>query len=315
MSTVTWNATEAKEKMSKGTFAARAVRTSVYDNNNEIFAVDGYTTSEGVTYTFDEAEKQAMLDATIVYDKPFSVAEVPTLAEGITKKETQNIGCIEKAEMLIKNGYNPAVLNLADAYAACGGYHKGSNAQEESLCRQSTLSQSLYQYYKAQQAEAVSVPFRKAAYPMDMRNGGIYSPRVKVFRNGPITGYELIPQPWEMSVISVAALDFNAKHGKNRDLMTPNGGFKKEGEEILKEKIRTIYRIGLANGHDSLVLGAFGCGAFNLDPECVAFFFRQILTEDEFRNKYRLISFAILEGQGKGTGKNGKFAPFYRLFC
>ena len=49
-------------------------------------------------------------------------------------------------------------------------------------------------------------------------------------------------------------------------------------------KIRTIFRIGIENGHDALVLGAFGCGAYKLLPIEVAPLFRRVMEESEFKN-------------------------------
>ena len=48
------------------------------------------------------------------------------------------------------------------------------------------------------------------------------------------------------------------------------GYLTREGLEIQKNKIRTTYRIALENGHDSMILGAFGCGVFHLIPEEVS---------------------------------------------
>ncbi len=209
----------------------------------------------------------------------------------------------------------PAVLNLADAYSACGMLTKGSKAQEESLCRASTLSRSLYQYFDKKSAELVNVRFVESAYPMDIRNGGIYSPEVTVFRQAN-DWFRLLDEPFKVGVISVAALDFNEKHGKNLEYKSLGGGFTPEGLEIMKEKVRTIYKIGLDNGHDSLVLGAFGCGAFNLNPSTVAGIFCDILEDDEFRNMYKAVYFAILErpSTSEPTGAVGKFASFYKYF-
>ncbi|MBQ2132987.1 MAG: hypothetical protein II202_02750, partial [Bacteroidales bacterium] len=75
-------------------------------------------------------------------------------------------------------------------------------------------------------------------------------------------------------------------------------------------KIRTIFRIGMDNGHDSLVAGAFGCGAFRLPCDKVSQLFKEIMEEEEFRNKFRKITFAIIHNDGE----DGKYAPFYRLF-
>jgi uncharacterized protein (TIGR02452 family) len=76
-------------------------------------------------------------------------------------------------------------------------------------------------------------------------------------------------------------------------------------------------RIALDNHHDSLVLGAFGCGVFNLKPIQVAGLFNEVLNEVEFKNNFKKITFSILERKGKNgmpTGSLGKFKPFYDLF-
>ena len=72
--------------------------------------------------------------------------------------------------------------------------------------------------------------------------------------------------------------------------------------------------IGIENGNDSLVLGAFGCGAYKLPPEEVAPLFHKVMEEPEFKNKFKCIVFAILEKPRKPHGLDGKYAPFYREF-
>lgn len=312
MKNVQWDVQAAREKAAKGSLAAKAVRKDVYTNNCEIFAAGGYISAGGREVVLDAAERDKMLDGTVVYSAPFSVADVPA-GEAVPRKEVRNEECLAMAKRLKDNGYNPAVLNLADLVLACGLYDKGSNAQEESLCRQTTLSQNLYQHYDARHAAAVSVPFRSKGYPMDERNGGIYAP-VKVIRSGAPSGYALLDEPWQVGIISVAGLDFGKKMGRDMHYATVNHGYTDEGREVMREKIRTIYRIALRHGHDALVLGALGCGAFDNRPEIVAFLFRQILAEEEFRKKFRYVGFAILEGKGPQTGPKGKFAPFYELF-
>jgi len=50
----------------------------------------------------------------------------------------------------------------------------------------------------------------------------------------------------------------------------------------------------LDNGHDSLVLGAWGCGVFKQRPVQIASMFLQILDEPEFKNKFKDIRFAVI---------------------
>jgi uncharacterized protein (TIGR02452 family) len=79
-------------------------------------------------------------------------------------------------------------------------------------------------------------------------------------------------------------------------------------------KIRTIFRMGVEHGRDALVLGAFGCGAYALPSSAVAPLFRIVMEEPEFKNKFRLLVFAILERPRRPQGYDGRFAPFYREF-
>lgn len=307
---ITWNPDACLEKASKGSFAARAARADVYKNNCEIFQAGSYETASGKTVELDPSP---MLEGTIFYDAPFAIPEGTVHSEPPVTG-VANIGCLELGRELQLKGYNPVILNLADAYTACGFYERGSHAQEESLCRQTTLSQSLYQYYDKVKAERSGVEFKGKKYPMDIRYGAIYSPHVTVFRKGGRSGFALMDEPYETAFISCAALDFNEKHGKNHEYRTPDGGFTREGREIMLSKIRTIFGAAILAGHDSLVLGAFGCGAFRLRPDLVAGLFRDVLSEPSFKNRFRVVTFAILEKPGPETGVRGKFGPFYRVF-
>ena len=89
-----------------------------------------------------------------------------------------------------------------------------------------------------------------------------------------------------------------------------------EEAEITLDKMRTIFRIGLDHGHDSLVLSAMGCGAFANPPAHIAKLFHQVIEEEEFKNRYRLIDFAILDGYKTGLRHNpdGNLLPFQREF-
>ena len=90
-----------------------------------------------------------------------------------------------------------------------------------------------------------------------------------------------------------------------------------EETDITLDKMRTIFRLGMAYGHDSLVLCALGCGAFANPPAHIARLFHQVIDEDEFRNKFKLIDFAILDGYRTGMEHNpeGNLLPFQREFA
>ena len=308
----TWDKKAAAEEAAGGMYKARYVRQKVYKNNSEIFCAGGYVTESGKEVEI--AINDPMLDGTKVYSEAFDVNHIVARSTETTRS-TVNNDCLAVAKRLLDEGLNPCVMNLADAYTACGFYKKGSNAQEEALCRATTLSRSLFQFFKPKSgkadryAEEANITLKEFAYPMDLNFGGIYSPGVTVFRNG-LDFHALLEETYKVGIVSVAALDFNEKHGKNREYQAVDGGMTAEGEEVLKNKIRTIYRIALSNGHDALVAGAFGCGAFRLPSDRVAALFDEILNEAEFKNKFANVTFAILDKEGA----KGKFAPFYELF-
>ena len=304
-------------KNEPGRFVYGAIRTEVYKQNLVIFNEWKYESPSGKMIDLI-GSRQQLLDATKVYREAVSAVEIPARYT-TTQTGCANEDCLVVAKQLIDQGLNPAVLNLADAYHACGMYNSGSGAQEESLCRASTLSLTLYQYFNKTWAGKAGVPLRPvSAYPMDIRFGGIYSPGVTVFRDNHETGFALREEPYQTAIISLAALNFKPGHKTNNlEYCADDGGFTPEGKQIMFDKIRTIYRIALLNGHDSLVLGAFGCGVFQLKPELVAQYFKQILDEDEFRGKFHTIVFAMLEGKAtprKKVEEKGDFAPFYQIF-
>lgn len=229
-----------------------------------------------------------------------------------------NEDCADVALELTKEGYNPAILNLASKYSPGGGYHRGTNAQEECLCQMSTLSQSLYQYgsLEYEHIKEANLPNYPGGYPLDLNFGGIYSPDVTFFRNGRSLNYSLRDEVFTCSIITVASLSNRKKKQKdwvNEEAIyfNPDKTMKPEGLEIEKNKIRTIYRIALENNHDSLILGAFGCGIFDLLPSEVSKLFYDVLNEPEFKGNFKKIVFAILERKTS----NGKFQPFYDLFA
>ena len=303
-----------KVKMASGRFGRQNARKEIYKLNTELF----HAWQNG-TVDIDLGDHKAFLDGAKLYKKPFDVSGVGTIYES-TVTGSINADCMDVAEKLIAQGYNPAILNLASAKRPCGGWDAGMGAQEESLCFSSTLSQSLYQFgdpkYKNVRDSGVTV--REIGYPHDINHGGIYSPGVTFFRNNISKYYTLRDESFKCDVITVAALCFNGKsHYAGIDELSyqaEDGGFTPEGREIMLNKIRTIFRMGVEHGNDSLILGGFGCGAYALLPSAVAPLFRVVMEEPEFKNKFKLLVFAILERPRMPQGFEGHFAPFYREF-
>ena len=295
-------------------FGPRNARKEVYKENTRLFNdwKDGKAELELGDY-------QAFLDGAKLYKNAFDVNDMGTIYES-TQMGCINTDCVDVAKCLLEKGYKPAILNLASAKRPCGGGDEGMGAQEESLCFSSTLSVSLYQYGdpKYKNVRASGVPLKEIGYPHDMNHGGIYSKNVTFFRNNISKFYTLRDEPFNCDVITVAGLCFNGKsHYAGIDEMSfraADGGFTPEGEEIMLNKIRTIFRMAVEHGKDSIVLGALSCGAYKCPPNEVAKQFKIVMEEPEFKNKFKLLVFAILEKPRQPHGLDGKFAPFYQEF-
>ena len=68
-------------------------------------------------------------------------------------------------------------------------------------------------------------------------------------------------------------------------------------QEIAGEMWKRILKVlaaGVVHGHNAIVPGAWGCGAFGLDGTEIAGMFRRAI-EDNFRGAYREVVFAIVD--------------------
>ena len=303
-----------KTIMASGRYGVNQAQKEVYIQNTDMFL----RWKAGQIPQFGDYRRY--LDGTKLYKTAYDVTGL-----GTTYAETEtgcvNADCVDVAQQLIDAGYNPAILNLASAGRPGGGYDLGMGAQEESLCQSSNLSLSLYQFADPRRLKCVrdsGVPHKETGYPLDTNYGGIYTPDVVFFRNNKRKYFTIKDDPFRCDVITVAALSFNGRNDFARamELMykADDGGFTPAGAEVMRNKIRTIFRMGVEHGKDALVLGAFGCGAYKLPPDAVVQLFRQVMNEPEFAGKFRLLVFAILESTRKPNGLEGKFAPFYREF-
>lgn len=322
MRKIDWNPSEAKRKLqSVGTghydqhLEPTIAHADVYNNNLLVFQQWGYITPSGTEIML--GDKEHLLATTQVYDQPFDVTSVPAQSSP-TLLSVRKATLTQTGYELISNGLNPAILSEADGQIACGAYSHGAWGQEEYLCRVSTLSLSLCQlsnrlepddmiHFKAAKCNVIN----KDAYPLEKEYGGIYS-KVIVFRDGPDTGYAFRGNPFEIGIISVPPLSFrrawlqhNPIDGNFRFEKTYQadslGSFTSEGKVIMENKVRTILRIALSHGHDSLVLGAWGCDTHGHNPEIITSLLGQILEEKEFKDKLREVVFAIPEQEPYAT--------------
>jgi len=195
------------------------------------------------------------------------------------------------------------VLNFANPVTPGGGVRRGARAQEEDLCRKSSLLYSL-------ESEAAS---RYYAYNQSLHShlssdALILTPNVEVIKD--FVGHPL-EDSFVVSVVTCAAPIAPLRFEENKEA---------EYYELFYRRICTILTCAAHWGYTDLVLGAFGCGAFGNDGKIVSDLFYRALREfdcDGLRAEhfFRRIEFAVLDRSGRKYNLNEfcrNFTDYYR---
>lgn len=259
----------------RNSYELHGLRSVVYRDTMNCVKNESYVSCSGNIVTLPK-------DSDMIANTKFYHEEFTTNAPELTDNPEVKVidaDTLVVAKMLLDEGLNPAALNLASRRNPGGGVINGAGAQEESLFRRTNLCLSMYQF--ADYAEQYGLKRSPCQYPMDRNYGGIYTPKATVFRGTEAEGYPLLDEPFKVDFIAVAAI--------NHPDLDSNGLLTPFMVEVTKKKMRTIFRIALDNGNDSLVLGALGCGAFANPPAHIARLFHEVMEEDEFRNRFKKI--------------------------
>lgn len=261
--------------------AARLAQETV-----EILAAGRYTNRAGHV-----VDLGPMLDAakrgTVAYPPDTAMPTVVASANP-TEYEVENETTLDAARRLVGAGFRVAALNFASARHPGGGFLNGARAQEESLCRASGLyacldGHGMYSYH---------APMRGGFYSTYV----VYSPGVPVFRDA---AGELLDEPYPCAFLTAPAVNVGAIDPDERDRVRPE----------MAERVRRVLSIAAGQGHDALVLGAWGCGVFKNDPEMIADLFREALAT-RFMGVFARVSFAVLDTSPDG----GTIRPFEERF-
>lgn len=179
---------------------------------------------------------------------------------------------------------NALVLNFANAHHPGGGFKLGANAQEEALCRCSTL-------YASISGEAASEMYRynNRHFSVTESDYMLISPCVLVFRDEKCN---LLATPFRTAVITAPAPN---RYG--RAALVPAAKIR----ETFERRIRIILLAAAERGYKNLVLGAWGCGAFGNCPADVAEAFRTVIVDEKLGCFFTEICFAVY---GTENGRN-----------
>lgn len=154
------------------------------------------------------------------------------------------------------------VLNFANPVNIGGGVYKGARAQEEDLCRRSSLLRSLetphsLQYYS----------YNRKLHTHMGSDAMIFSPDVEIFRD---EHGELMDETIIVAVLTCAAPMIS--YGLE-------GMSEAEYRGMFYNRIVGVLKCAAYFGYEDLVLGAWGCGAFGNDAAISSDLFNRAIKE------------------------------------
>ena len=164
-----------------------------------------------------------------------------------------DVGVVETVLRLAEEGVDMTrvgVLNFASAHHAGGGFLNGAMAQEEAIayCSNLYVNQIVTPYYDE------NAKVRSKMYTDHM----IYS-GVRFFRD---SQYRFLDEPVKTNVLTAPAVNM----GQVR--------YRRENEtvarRVMKHRMGLVLDLFAEKGCKTLILGAFGCGVFQNDPDEVA---------------------------------------------
>lgn len=164
-------------------------------------------------------------------------------------------------------------LVMANDVNAGGGYLRGTNGQEESVCRRTNIA----------------ALFGSMVYPIP-EYGSFYVHDSLILRDSERNSYAMLAAAVRADCVLAAAYHDPPSDAKDRLC----DGYR----ERTRRKINAILNAFLANDCHNVVLGAFGCGAFGNPVGDIAALFREALADEPYAHAFRRIVFAVLKEAG-----------------
>ena len=230
---------------------------------------------------FKDTERMCKTDAELSDATKVSVAnqrfiaeaeDIPTPELNIYKKKANVVVSKKRtyeAAMAYK-GNHVAVHNFASATNPGGGVVNGAGAQEECLCRCSNL----YFCLNTPDMWGMFYTPHRAAHDPIHNDDIIYTPDIVVFKTDTDRPELMERDDWYIvDVITCAAPNLRENpsnrynSGDGTRAVTPSN---RELQVIHEKRLRRILDSAVINHADTVILGAFGCGAFCNEPQVVA---------------------------------------------
>lgn len=222
--------------------------------NNQILKIlnDGEYNYQGKIINIAETLNNAILGSILYKDIPDK-----EIIKTKVKLEVTNESTIQAANRLLVNNKDIVILNFASACNPGGGFLAGAIAQEEDLCRASGL-------YPCLKNKPMFYNDNIKCGNHYYTDGIIYSPNVPFIMDG-----DGFVEPYLLSVISCPAPNVRLMDNVDEEYLY----------NLILGRIEKILKVAYLHNHKTIILGAWGCGAFGNDIKKVANAFKIVLNK------------------------------------
>lgn len=263
----------------------------------------GYYTINGITVKIVNDIRNSINDSTLYrteeFEKNLQYAsdKIPKLQYN-TEIKVVNTTVLKAAHEMSHHCSNVGCLNFASAKNPGGGFLGGAMAQEESLALSSTLYPTLMQHFEMYEFNRGLDTYLYSDYM-------IYSPEVTIIRND---DGDLLPEPYKVSFITSPAVNVGAMKNNRPEEMA-------FAEATMLRRMDKIFATFLSKDIEHLLLGAWGCGVFQNDPQKIASWFGQhLLSGGKYEKCFKSVVFAVLDRSKNGENITAFNSVFDKQF-
>lgn len=251
----------------------------LYENNETLR--QAVTCSKEQQMVIDAKEKVCLNNPIFRYKDPAQIL--------VSKKSSFEAAKAHK-------GKKVCVLNFASATSPGGGVTMGSNTQEEILCRCSTLypclsDSTVVEKFYSKHIKALESGDMNPLYNDDC----IYTPGILVFKSDSNIPVLMPEKEWyTVDVISCAAPNLRAKPSNTMNPYSGKKAARLSSDALLDLYIKRVQRIldvAVLKREEVVILGAFGCGAFQNPPTIVAEAMAR--AAEKYNHAFEIIEFAV----------------------
>ncbi|MEM9823832.1 MAG: TIGR02452 family protein [Bacteroidota bacterium] len=237
-----------------------------------------YINSKGQNIPIKQAQKNAIAQ-TLLY-RPEELVKM--IREEVQERTDQTTAFLVNGHTTLdsvrkeyKIDPNLVCLNFASARNPGGGFLNGSQAQEESIARATGLYPCLL---KAEPYYVANRKITTCIYTDHM----IYAPKVPVIK---VEDGTLMEAANFVSIITAPAVNTGVvlrNEPQNIDKIPSR----------MRQRIDMVLAICKKHQHQTLILGAWGCGVFRNDPQQIAQMFYESLM-GKYRNQFKKVVFSV----------------------